>query len=256
MKASVVVVNYNNAEFIQDCMNSLNSQTYNNIEVIFFDDNSKDNSIEIIEKFKNVKVIKNKTQTNFGSLNQMNAFKKAVELSTGDIIFFLDSDDYFQKNKIEKVVSSFLKDNNKMIIYDFPVILKNETKIIQKKYNNLFRTYWGYIHPTSCISVRKKIINKVFESTLNNNFTDIWFDLRILLFSKYLINYDVINDNLTFYRQTDNNVSSKFKKFNKNWWNRRNEAHNYFFDFMKKNNLKTQKNLDFYVTKFVKRFIK
>ena len=61
MKASVVVVNYNNAEFIQDCINSLNSQTYNNIEVIFFDDNSKDNSIEIIEKFKNVKVIKNKT---------------------------------------------------------------------------------------------------------------------------------------------------------------------------------------------------
>ena len=109
MKASVVVVNYNNAEFIQDCINSLNSQTYNNIEVIFFDDNSKDNSIEIIEKFKNVKVIKNKTQTNFGSLNQMNAFKKAVELSTGDIIFFLDSDDYFQKNKIEKVVNSFLK---------------------------------------------------------------------------------------------------------------------------------------------------
>ena len=256
MKASVVVVNYNNAEFIQDCINSLNSQTYNNIEIIFFDDNSKDNSIEIIEKFKNVKVIKNKTQTNFGSLNQMNAFKKAVELSTGDIIFFLDSDDYFQKNKIEKVVSSFLKDNNKMIIYDLPVILKNETKIIQKKYNNLFRTYWGYIHPTSCISVRKKIINKVFESTLNNNFTDIWFDLRVLLFSKYLINYDVINDNLTFYRQTDNNVSSKFKKFTKNWWNRRNEAHNYFFDFMKKNNLKTQKNLDFYVTKFVKRFIK
>jgi len=256
MKASVVVVNYNNAEFIQDCINSLNSQTYNNIEVIFFDDNSKDNSIEIIEKFKNVKVIKNKTQTNFGSLNQMNAFKKAVELSTGDIIFFLDSDDYFQKNKIEKVVSSFLKDNNKMIIYDFPVILKNETKIIQKKYNNFFRTYWGYIHPTSCISVRKKIINKVFESTLNDNFTDIWFDLRILLFSKYLINYDVINDNLTFYRQTENNVSSKFKKFTINWWNRRNDAHNYFFDFMEKNNLKTQKNLDFYVTKFVKRFIK
>ena len=255
MKASVVVVNYNNAEFIKDCINSLSSQTYNNIEIIFFDDNSKDNSIEIIEKFKNIKVIKNKNQTNFGSLNQMNAFKKAVELSTGDIIFFLDSDDYFQKNKIEKVIDSFLKDNNKMIIYDFPIILRNETKIIQKKYNSLFKTYWGYIHPTSCISVRKKIINKVFESTLSENFTDIWFDLRILLFSKYLMNYDVINDNLTFYRQTDNNVSSKFKKFSKNWWNRRNDAHNYFFDFMEKNNLKTQKNLDFYVTKLVKKFI-
>ena len=102
MKASVVIANYNNAQFIQECINSINSQSYKNIEIIFFDDNSKDNSIEVIEKFENVKIIKNKAQTNFGSLNQMNAFKKAVELSTGDIIFFLDSDDYFVNNKIEK----------------------------------------------------------------------------------------------------------------------------------------------------------
>ena len=88
MKASIVIANYNNAKFIEDCINSLNSQTYKNIEIIFFDDNSKDNSIEIIEKFKNIKIIKNNTQTNFGSMNQMNAFKKGIEQSTGDIIFF------------------------------------------------------------------------------------------------------------------------------------------------------------------------
>ena len=68
MKASVVIANYNNAKFIQDCINSLNSQTYKDIEIIFFDDNSSDNSIEIIEKFKNIKIIKNKIQTKFGSL--------------------------------------------------------------------------------------------------------------------------------------------------------------------------------------------
>ena len=51
MKASVVIANYNNAKFIEDCINSLNSQTYNNIEIIFFDDNSKDNSIEVIKYF-------------------------------------------------------------------------------------------------------------------------------------------------------------------------------------------------------------
>ena len=88
MKASIVIANYNNAQFINECINSLNSQTYNNIEIIFFDDNSQDNSIEIIEKFKNVKVVKNDIQTNFGSINQINAFKKGIELSTGDVIFF------------------------------------------------------------------------------------------------------------------------------------------------------------------------
>ena len=65
MKASIVIANYNNAQFIDDCINSLKSQTYRNIEIIFFDDNSKDNSIEVVEKFEDIKIIKNKEQTNF-----------------------------------------------------------------------------------------------------------------------------------------------------------------------------------------------
>ena len=255
MKASIVIANYNNAQFINECINSLNSQTYNNIEIIFFDDNSQDNSIEIIEKFKNVKVVKNDIQTNFGSINQINAFKKGIELSTGDVIFFLDSDDYFHKSKIEKIINQFLKDNKKMVIFDFPIILKDKKEIIQKKRNNLFKTYWGYIHPTSCISIRKEIVNKVFDSTLNDNYKNIWLDLRILLFSKNLLNYKIVNENLTYYRQTEDNVSSKFKKYSKSWWKRRNEAHDYYFYFMKKNNLKTKKNFDFYFTKILNKFI-
>ena len=129
MKASVVIANFNNAKYIQDCINSLKSQTYDNIEIIFFDDNSKDNSIEIIEKFENIKIIRNNIQTNFGSLNQINAFKKAIELSSGELIFFLDSDDFFHKNKIEKITNLFLNDRDKMNVFDFTKILKNEMKI-------------------------------------------------------------------------------------------------------------------------------
>ncbi len=255
MRASVVIANYNNAKFIKDCINSLNSQTYNNIEIIFFDDNSKDNSIEIIENFKDVRIIKNNSQTKFGSINQINAFQKAIEISTGDVIFFLDSDDYFHQDKVKKIIDLFSYDKNKMIIYDFPIILRNNSETIQKKTNSFFNTYWGYIHPTSCISVRKKFINKVFNLTSNKEFPNIWLDLRILLFSKYLHTYNTIDENLTYYRQTENNVSSSFKKFSKNWWKRRNEAHDYFFDFLKKNNLREKKNLDFYVTKFISKMI-
>ena len=79
MKASIVIANFNNAKFIKECIESLNSQTYKDLEIIFFDDNSKDNSLEIIKEFKNVIVIKNTIQTSFGSLNQINAFKKAIE---------------------------------------------------------------------------------------------------------------------------------------------------------------------------------
>ena len=255
MKASIVIANYNNSKYIENCINSLNSQTYNNIEIIFFDDNSKDNSVEIIKKFNNVKIIENKNQTNFGSFNQMNAFKKAIKSSTGDIIFLLDSDDWFKNEKIEKIVNIFLNDKNKKIIFDFPIIVKNNTNLYRKKMSNTFKTYWGYIHPTSCISMRKSFVNKIFDSTLNENFPNIWLDFRVLLYAKYINNYEVIEQNLTFYRQTNENVSSKFKKFTKSWWQRRKEAHDYFFNFMKKNNLAYRKNLDYYVTKAINKFI-
>ena len=256
MKASVVIANYNNAKHIKDCINSLNSQTYKDIEIIFFDDNSNDDSIQIIEKFNNVKIIKNKIQTNFGSFNQMNAFKKGIEVSTGDIIFLLDSHDFFYEGKIEKIIKLFLDDEKKMIIFDFPTIVKNGNTFPQKKIKNLPWTYWGYIHPTSCISIRKTFTSRVFESSLNENFPNIWFDLRVLFYSKYIHHYDVIDETLTFYRHSNENISSKFKKFTKPWWERRNEAHDYFSEFMKNNNLKFKKNLDYYVTKIVNKFIK
>ena len=256
MKASIVIANYNNSNFIEECINSLASQTYKNIEIIFFDDNSQDNSIDIIKKFSFVKVIRNNTQTKYGSLNQMNAFKKSIHLSTGDIIFFLDSDDYFKKDKIEKIVNFFSSNKDKKIVFDFPIIVKKNEKLNIRKKNNFFNTYWGYIHPTSCISIRKEFINEVFAKTINDKFTDIWFDLRVLLFSKYLSEYNTVDENLTFYRQFEGNVSSKFKKLKKSWWKRRKEAHDYFFYFIKINNLNVKKNLDFYITTIVNKFIK
>ena len=63
MKASIVIANYNNSNFIEECINSLKHQTYKNIEIIFFDDNSKDNSINVIKKFSNIKILQNKIQT-------------------------------------------------------------------------------------------------------------------------------------------------------------------------------------------------
>ena len=54
----------------------------------------------------------------------MNAFKKSIQSSTGDIIFLLDSDDFFRKDKIGKIMDFFLKNNNENIVFDFPNIKK------------------------------------------------------------------------------------------------------------------------------------
>ena len=59
MKVSILIANYNNDKYIIDCINSLKKQTYQNIEIIFFDDNSKDKSLDVVKRFPEVKLLKN-----------------------------------------------------------------------------------------------------------------------------------------------------------------------------------------------------
>ena len=95
MKASVIIANFNGEKYIDQCIQSLQNQIFKDFEIIFFDDCSTDNSLKIVNKYKNIKIIENKNHSSIGAFNQINAYKSAFQNSTGDIIFTLDSDDYF-----------------------------------------------------------------------------------------------------------------------------------------------------------------
>tara|TARA_A100001015_G_scaffold262745_1_gene309203 strand:- start:1004 stop:1789 length:786 start_codon:yes stop_codon:yes gene_type:complete len=253
---SILIDNYNNSQHIKQCIESLNSQSYKNLEIIFFDDNSSDNSLDIIKQFTKVKIIENKIQTKFGSLNQINAFKEAIKISKGELIFLLDSDDYFDKEKIEKIVDYFENNKKAKIVFDYPLIVKDNNVFLYKKKIRIFKTYWSYIHPTSCISIRKDCFDELLKTVSYKEFTDIWIDLRICLFSKYILkDFKIINENLTFYRESLSNVSSRFNKFSKNWWKRRMQAHQFLQKFSKDNGLDFNKNFDFLLTKIICKFL-
>jgi len=101
---SVLINNYNYADFLADAIDSSLSQTYNNIEIIVVDDGSRDNSLEIADKYRDSIIIVPKENGGQGS-----AFNAGFKASKGEIICFLDSDDYFYPEKVKKVVSIFLK---------------------------------------------------------------------------------------------------------------------------------------------------
>ena len=131
LKVSVLIANYNNQQYIEDCIDSIKQQSYDNIEIIFHDDLSSDDSIKKINEYKNIKVIKNKKRGKYGSFNQINAYKRAFKKSSGDIIFFLDSDDLFKKNKIETIVNKFLSNKKIFSIFDLPIhAYKNKKKLL------------------------------------------------------------------------------------------------------------------------------
>ena len=255
--ASVLIASHNNGKFINDCLESLNGQSYKNIEVIVFDDCYQDNSIEEIKKFSNINLIANTKNSRFGSYNQMNAYKKAFKKSNGEVIFFLDSDDYFCKDKIEKVINKFTLDKKLKIIFDLP-IYKYENIIKKKTYNKkkYFKNYWPFIFPQSCISIRRDCMEKILEETCFKSFSNIWMDFRISMYSYIILkNFFILNENLTYYRQSNSSVSSKFQFLSKSWWKRRLEAHEYVKFFFKENNIHHFKNLDYVITILINKFI-
>ena len=119
---SVIIVNYNNAPFLDESIKSILNQTYKNIEIIVVDDISTDDSIKKLNKYKNkVIIIKNKKKTVHGSYNQINSYYNGYARSKGKFLFFLDSDDFFKSNKINYLMDKFNK-NNFDLIFDLPII--------------------------------------------------------------------------------------------------------------------------------------
>ena len=119
---SIIIVNYNNAKYLEKSIKSAFNQEYKNKEIIVVDDNSKDNSLKILKKYNNLKLVKLKNKKTYGSLDQINAYFKGFTKSKGKIIFFLDSDDYFAKNKINLIVKLFKKEIKTNIVFDLPVL--------------------------------------------------------------------------------------------------------------------------------------
>ncbi len=79
---SILITNYNKSKFLRKSLKSLLDQKYKNFEIILFDDCSEDNSIKIIEKFKKVKLIKNKKKKYISSpLNQINGLMEGLGLT-------------------------------------------------------------------------------------------------------------------------------------------------------------------------------
>lgn len=106
LKISVITVCYNAESCIEKAIQSVISQAYKNFEYIVIDGQSTDQTPAIVNKYKgNIsKIISEKDSGVFDAMN------KGVNCSTGDIIYFLNSDDYFyESNILEKIEQEFLK---------------------------------------------------------------------------------------------------------------------------------------------------
>lgn len=160
-KFSVVTAVYNGEAFLRDCMDSVTSQDYPNIEYVLIDGASKDKTLEIIKSFgdKVTKVISEKDRGIYDAIN------KGIKLCTGEYIAILNSDDvYWDPHVLSEVADIFEKTECDMVFGD---VLYTKRESLQKpvRYYSSKNVYpWmmrlGYMPAHPATFVRKSVYDK------------------------------------------------------------------------------------------------
>ena len=107
-KISVIVPVYQVEKYLERCIESIIHQTYENLEIILIDDGSKDNCPAICDKYQKMDPRITVIHKENGGLSS--ARNAGLDIATGDLVTFVDSDDYIEKDMLE-VLNSNLKEN-------------------------------------------------------------------------------------------------------------------------------------------------
>ena len=104
---SVIVPNYNHARFLDERMESILGQTYQNFEVIILDDVSTDNSREVIEKYRNDPRVSQIVYNDENSGSPFKQWNKGFRLAEGELVWIAESDDSCERMMLERLVHCF-----------------------------------------------------------------------------------------------------------------------------------------------------
>lgn len=116
---SIITPTYNCAKFIGATIESVLNQTYQNFEMIIVDDASKDNTEEVVKSFKDKRIKYIRLSKNSGPAVARN---RAMEEAKGKYMAFLDSDDLWKREKLEKQINFIKKNKYKIICSDYEQI--------------------------------------------------------------------------------------------------------------------------------------
>ncbi len=164
---SVVIPTYNHAKYLDRALKSVIEQTYKNWEIIVVDNFSSDNTEEVVLKYKYSKIKYIKVKNNGVIAKSRNM---GISNAKGDWIAFLDSDDWWEKSKLDTCINCIKKNTNIDLIYhDLKLVNKNHRTLSKKRIKS-FRLkkpiiknlmLKGNIICNSSVIVRKKIINEI-----------------------------------------------------------------------------------------------
>ena len=211
---SIILPVYNVEPYLDECIQSVLGQTYENIEIILIDDGSEDNCPAICdswaEKDRRVRVIH---QNNQGLSIARNV---GIDVARGDYLCFVDSDDYIDKTLCEKVMDAFSKSRVDIVAFNFyqiddsgmvsipehkqpKGILSSAQTLEEIIYENLRVHAWSKVY-------KRELFSEV-RFPAGHNFEDVGTVYKLVLKSEKVC---VLEDRLYFYRQRRGSIMNAF----------------------------------------------
>lgn len=142
---SVIIPNYNHARYLEQRLDSVFNQTYPNFEVIILDDCSMDNSLDVINRYKDnphlSKIVVNKA--NSGSVFKQ--WEKGINLAKGEIMWIAESDDYCELNMLEELVKAYTAKTDIVVAFSQYIIFCEEYELKSKEHKTRYFKGKDYI---------------------------------------------------------------------------------------------------------------
>lgn len=213
-KVSVLMANYNCAQYIKEAIDSILSQTYKEWELIIVDDCSTDNSLEIISQYSDERIRLIISEKNEGLAVSLN---KAIKVATGDFLARLDPDDIALCNRFEKQLD-YLQKNNDIAICGSNVIQFGEEDYITKfpEDSGELMAYLPFCSPlphSSWMINRAKFNETWYYNDSYRSSQDYEFMYRIMKSGRKIA---CIQEPLVKYRIRNDSISGKQKKHRDN----------------------------------------
>jgi glycosyltransferase involved in cell wall biosynthesis len=189
-EVSIIVPNYNHARYIAQRLDSIFNQTYQDFEVILLDDCSSDNSLEIINEYKDNPKITHLVVNNKNGGNTFNQWVKGIELATGHYIWIAESDDFTDTRFLETAINALKYENCPLFFCQSFVVDEHGT----------INGHWNYgkpIYDADYIVDGKELIQKyMINENIIPNASAVVFKKKVLDASIYrnVVNYQINGD--------------------------------------------------------------
>lgn len=170
---SVVIPNYNHAQFLDERIQSVLNQTYQNFEIIILDDKSTDNSVEVINKYKDNPHVSEILVNEENSGSTFKQWHRGFELAKGDIVWIAESDDSCDEKLLEVLVKGYVENN--------AVLAFCKSYMYDVEGNKLYYGHQGELIENFSISGSEFISAYMIKKNIVANASSVIFDKKIAL---------------------------------------------------------------------------